>query len=109
MPGKAAKALIVLTTVAKKSDASRIAKILVEERLAACISALPGAESRYTWKGKLCVEKEIVLLIKTLETAYMKLEKRLKMLHPYECPEIIALPIKRGYGPYLRWLSEGVC
>lgn len=109
MPSKAANALIVLTTVAKKSDAARIAKTLVEERLAACVSTLPAAESRYVWKNKLCLEKEIILLIKTLDAAYERLEKRLKTLHPYECPEMIALPVKRGYAPYLQWLSEGVC
>lgn len=105
---KKSQALLILTTVAKKSDAARLAKILVEEKLAACVTALPAAESRYVWKGKLCVEKEFVLLIKTRDRAYGQLETRLRAIHPYECPELIALPIQKGAAAYLRWLSAGV-
>ena len=108
MPPKAKQPLLVLTTVAKKSDAARIAKVLVAEKLAACVTALPPAESRYVWQGKVCVEKEFVLLIKTLGRAYARLEKRLKAIHPYECPEILALPAAQGYPPYLLWLAGGV-
>ena len=108
MAPKATKPILILTTVAKKSDASRIAKTLVEERLAACVTILPGAESRYSWKGKVCIEKEFVLLIKTLPRSYAKLEPRLKGIHPYECPEIIVLPISRGFAPYLLWIQQGV-
>ncbi len=102
------KAILVLTTVAKKPDAARLAKALVEERLAACVTTLPAAESRYVWKGKLCVEKEFVLLIKTLQKSFRTLEKRLKAIHPYECPEIIALPLSAGHAPYLNWLTSSV-
>ena len=105
---KAPKPILILTTVAKKPAAARIAKILVTEKLAACVTILPAAESRYVWKKKLCVEKEFVLLIKTLSSGYARLEKRLKAIHPYECPEIVALPMIRGYAPYLTWLSDGV-
>jgi len=105
---KIPKPILILTTVGKKTDAARIAKILVTEKLATCVTTLPAAESRYVWKKKLCVEKEFVLLIKTLESGYGRLEKRLKAIHPYECPEIVALPMIRGYAPYLTWLSDGV-
>ncbi|MCE9625574.1 MAG: divalent-cation tolerance protein CutA [Deltaproteobacteria bacterium] len=101
------KAILVFTTVAKKSDAARIAKTLVTEKLAACVTTLPAAESRYVWKEKLCREKEFFLLIKTVESVYVSLEKRLKAIHPYECPEIVAIRVARGYAPYLRWLSDG--
>jgi len=104
---KKPKPILVFTTVAKKSDGARIAKALVTEKLAACVTILPAAESRYVWKEKLCLEKEFLLLIKTVDSAYARLEKRLKAIHPYECPEIVALPIARGYAPYLRWLSAG--
>jgi len=105
---KKPQAILVLTTVAKKSDAARLSRALVEERLAACVTTLPAAESRFVWKGKLCVEKEFVLLIKTLAKSFSALEKRLKALHPYECPEIIALPLSQGSIPYLQWLASNV-
>ncbi len=100
--------LLVLTTVAKKADAARISKILVAEKLAACVTTLPAAESRYVWKEKLCVEKEFVLLIKTTEKIYPRLERKLKSIHPYECPEIIGIGIKQIYRPYLQWLGKSL-
>jgi len=103
---KPTKPLLILTTVAKKSDAARISKILVEEKLAACVTTLPAAESRYVWKNKLCVEKEFVLLIKTTSKNYRKLEKRLKSIHPYDCPEMIGIPIQKTYQRYLDWLLK---
>lgn len=108
MAPKQPQALLVLTTVAKKPDAARLAKTLVEEKLAACVTILPAGESRYVWQGKLCVEKEFVLLVKTLARGYAKLERRLRAIHPYECPEVIALPVARGAAAYLKWLAEGV-
>src|SRR5262249_30905488 len=100
--------LLVLTTVAKKTDAARISEALVAARLAACVTVLPAAESRYLWKGRPCQEREFVLLIKTLRGAYRKLEARLKAIHPYECPEIIALPASAGGAGYLQWLRDSV-
>ena len=108
IPLKHPQPLFVLSSVAKKSDAQRIAKALVAERLAACVSILPGAESHYVWQGKTCVEKEILLLIKTLPRAYDRLEGRLKALHPYECPEIVAFPASKTFDPYRRWLEGGL-
>ncbi|MCC6272266.1 MAG: divalent-cation tolerance protein CutA [Deltaproteobacteria bacterium] len=108
MATKLTPALLVLTTVAKKSDAAHLATTLVEEKLAACVTILPAGESRYVWQGKLCVEKEFVLLIKTLAYGYAKLERRLRAIHPYECPEIVALPVARGAAAYLKWLAGGV-
>lgn len=108
MPKAKPSPLLLLTTVAKKADATRLAKTLVEERLAACVSILPAAESRYVWKDRLCVEREFVLLIKTLGRAYARLEKRLRTIHPYECPELIAVPIGRILPTYLSWLKDQV-
>lgn len=103
---KKSSPLLILTTVAKKSDAARISKILVEEKLAACVTTLPAAESRYVWKNKLCVEKEFVMLIKTVSGNYVRLEKRLKAIHPYECPEIVGLRMEKIRKEYLDWLTQ---
>jgi periplasmic divalent cation tolerance protein len=100
--------LLVFTTVAKKNQASKIAKLLLDKKLAACVTTLPPAESRYVWKGKVCIEKEYVLIIKTLENKYPQLEKTLKAIHPYECPEIIGIPIKKVLPAYQRWLGDSV-
>lgn len=108
IPLKHAQPLFVLSSVAKKSDAQKIAKALVGERLAACVSILPELESHYVWKGKVCEEKEFLLLIKTLPRVYARLESRLKELHPYECPEIVALPASKVFDPYRRWMESGI-
>jgi periplasmic divalent cation tolerance protein len=98
--------IIVFTTVAKKSQAKKIAKSLLDQKLAACITTLPQGESHYRWQEKTCVEKEFLLMIKTLSSRWPPLEKFLKRIHPYECPEIIAVPTKYLHPPYKRWLSK---
>lgn len=108
MKKKSPPPLLVFTTVAKKNQAAQIAKILLNKKLAACVTILPPAESRYVWKGKLCLEKEFILMIKTLENKYPLLEKTLKAIHPYECPEIIGVPIKKIFSPYRQWLAGSV-
>lgn len=108
IPLKHPQPLLVLSSVAKKTDATRIAKALVSERLAACVSILPEIESHYVWKGKACAEQELLLLIKTMPRAYERLESRLKELHPYECPEIVALPAGKVFDPYRRWMEAGI-
>jgi len=108
IPLKHPQPLFVLSSVASKADAQKIAKALVGERLAACVTILPEAESHYVWKEKVCVEKELILLIKTLPRAYSRLEARLKELHPYECPEIVALPCEKAFDPYRRWMESQV-
>lgn len=102
------KALLVLTTVAKKSDATKITKALLEKKLAACVTTLPQGESRYVWKGKLCVEKEYLLIIKTLSSAYRRLETALKKIHPYDCPEIVGIDPAQISKSYRTWLVENV-
>ena len=100
--------MIVFTTVAKKSDAARIAKTLLDGKLAACVTTLPAGESRYRWQGKLCTEKEFVLLIKTRAAAFPRLQRALAKIHPYDCPEIIGVPIEKISKPYQDWLNKNV-
>ena len=96
---------LVLTTCADQATADKLAKALVEKRLAACVSCLPGVRSFYEWKGKLESEQEQLLLIKSREDKYSELEQTLRKLHPYELPEIIAVPIEEGLVPYLNWID----
>lgn len=97
-------AILVLTACPDEATAVRIARDLVESGLAACVSRLPGAHSTYRWEGRLQDEPEVLLIIKTLATRFEALEMRLKSLHPYELPEIIALPVAGVSPEYLAWL-----
>jgi periplasmic divalent cation tolerance protein len=108
MDKKNAKPMIVFTTVPKKNHAVKIAKALLGKKLAACVTTLPAGESRYVWKGKLCIERDYVLMIKTLEAKYPQLEKALRAVHPYECPEIVGVPVKKILPAYHRWLTSNV-
>ncbi len=96
----------MLTTCPNRRAAQRIARALVEERLAACVNIIPVAQSLYRWRGKIESARELLLIIKSPRRAYAKLEKRLRALHPYELPEVIAVPITSGYRPYLAWIAN---
>lgn len=96
---------LVLTTCADQSTAETLAKALVDKRLAACVSCLPGIRSFYEWKGKLENEQEHLLIIKSREDKYPELEQTIRSLHSYELPEIIAVPIEEGLAPYLNWID----
>jgi len=98
--------LIVLCTCPDQDTGKSIAESVVNEGLAACINILPGLTSIYRWQGELQTGTEVLLMIKTLQTQYPKVEKALKALHPYELPEIIAVPITAGFTPYLNWITE---
>ena len=100
--------LVVLSTVAKAEDAERIGRALVERGLAACVNVLPAVTSIYRWKGKLEREEERLLLIKTRADRFAALRDALVALHPYEVPEVLALPVADGHAPYLEWLDAGV-
>ncbi|MGH8220801.1 MAG: divalent-cation tolerance protein CutA [Steroidobacteraceae bacterium] len=100
------EALVVLCTCPDEAVADRIARELVTARLAACVNRLPGVRSVFRWQGALQDEREVLLAIKTSRSRYEELEMRLKALHPYEVPEIIALPVLAGAAPYLAWLAE---
>lgn len=98
----------VFTTTGKKEDAERIAKVLVEKKLAACIQMLGPIVSTYWWKGNVETAEEWLCFIKSKRTLYDKLEKAIKEIHPYETPEIIAVPIVSGSKEYLGWLSDAL-
>ena len=98
---------IVLVTAGSKTEAEAIAKGLVEAKLAACVSLTP-IHSVYTWKGEVCSDDEWQLTIKTDLGQFEALEAKVRELHSYEVPEIIALPIAAGSPAYLQWISEQV-
>ena len=98
---------VVLVTASSRAEAEAIATSLVQSQLAACVSLLP-IHSIYTWQGELHQEQEWQLLIKTDLAQFQTLEAKIRELHSYEVPEIIALPIVSGSQPYLQWISEQV-
>jgi periplasmic divalent cation tolerance protein len=98
--------IVVLVTAPDAEKAQGIATALVEERLAACANLVPGLISIYRWEGKVHRDPEVLVVIKTRAELFPRLEARVRALHPYKVPEIVALPILRGSEPYLRWLAE---
>jgi periplasmic divalent cation tolerance protein len=98
--------IVVLVTCGSEEEAIKIAQSLVEERLAACVNLVSPVRSIYRWEGKICDEKEWILIIKTQKQRFEELEKKAKSLHSYSVPEIIALPIIEGSSSYLDWLEE---
>jgi periplasmic divalent cation tolerance protein len=98
---------VVLVTAASKAEAEAIATSLVQSQLAACVSLFP-IHSVYTWQGELHQEQEWQLLIKTNLAQFQALATKIRELHSYEVPEIIALPLIAGSQPYLQWISEQV-
>lgn len=97
---------IVITTCPDEATAERIARALVEEGLAACVSILPPMRSIYKWKGKIEDATEQQLIIKSNRDRFPSIMERIRSLHPYELPEIIAVPIADGLPDYLRWLHH---
>ncbi len=95
---------IVYTTVHSKYDGERIARRLVETRLAACVNIIPHVESIFRWEDEIKTEVEFLLVIKTVHSQVESVINKIKKLHPYEVPEIIALPIVAGSSEYLQWL-----
>ena len=98
-------AILVLCSCPDEAVALDIARVLVKEGLAACVNRMPAVTSIYRWQGQLCEESEQLLMIKTTPARYEALEMRLKALHPYEIPEIIAIPVVTGSSQYLAWLA----
>ena len=98
--------IVVLVTCGSEEEASKIGRSLVEEHLAACVNIISPVRSIYRWEGKVCDEKEWLLIIKTRSQRFEVLEKRIKALHSYSVPEIISLPIQEGAASYLDWLTE---
>jgi periplasmic divalent cation tolerance protein len=98
--------IIVYVTAGSPSEGDRLARALVEERLAACVNRVAAVQSVYRWEGKLEQSEEQLLIIKTQRSLFTALEKRVRELHSYAVPEIVALPIIEGSQDYLRWLAE---
>jgi len=101
-------ACVVFCTLPDADIAGRIAGLLVEERLAACVNIIPGLVSVYRWQGAVQQDNEVLLLIKTTPVVYGRLERRLRTLHPYELPEIISVPIQTGQADYMQWITNNV-
>ena len=100
--------IVVLMTAANREEASRIAEMLVDARLAACVQILPEIQSVYRWQGEVKREKEILLLAKTVASRFAELESKVRALHSYETPEIVAVPVVDVSEPYLKWLLSAV-
>ena len=98
-------ALLVFTNAPDRAIAEKIARTLVEQKLAACVNILAGCMSIYRWDGIVETAAEVPLLIKTRAEIYPEVEAAIKGLHPYELPEIVALPIERGSREYLDWIN----
>lgn len=99
------KYLLVLSTCPGSISAKKIAQDLVTEKLAACVNIVPDVHSFFSWVGKVDTANEHLLVIKTTTDCYENVETRIKKLHPYELPEIIAVPIHTGFAGYLDWIE----
>jgi periplasmic divalent cation tolerance protein len=100
--------IVGLSSCPDEATGKRIAEALVSERLATCVNRVAGVTSTYFWDGRLQDDAEILLIIKTTAARLAELEARLKVLHPYELPELIVLPVTGGNERYLQWVRSGV-
>jgi periplasmic divalent cation tolerance protein len=102
------QAIIAFSTCPNQESAAAIARELVEQRLAACVSVMPSMLSTYRWNGEVTTDNEVLLMIKTTRSGFEALRARLLTLHPYELPEIVAVDIVAAHAPYLAWLDQQV-
>ena len=96
----------VYTTAPSSEIARELGKMVVERRLAACVNVIHGMESMYWWEGKVQSETEAVLIAKTSTDRYPELEAAIVRAHPYECPCVVAVPVQRGFDPFLQWVKS---
>ena len=96
---------MVYMTATDEDEAGRIGRALVAERLAACVNVIPGMRSFYSWQGEVRDDREVVVIAKTRETLLDALVARVKELHSYECPCVVALPIVAGNPDFLDWIE----
>ena len=101
-------ARVVLLTAQDQKQAEQISKMLLEEHLAACVNIIPQILSRYWWQGKIETAKESLLIVKTKKSVLKQLIKKVRAIHSYTVPEIIALPIEDGNPDYLNWITESL-
>lgn len=99
-------ALVILTTVSSDEDAVTLIRGLLERRLVACGTLLPGARSLYRWEGKVADEREVVVILKTQADRLDALDQAFADLHPYKLPELLALPVAAGLDRYLAWIRQ---
>lgn len=99
-------ALLVLTNLPDHDAALKLARTLVQRRLAACVNVLGGCASVYRWEGEIEEAAEVPVLVKTRASRYAEVEAAIRELHPYELPEVVAVPIVRGLPEYLDWVAE---
>ncbi len=100
--------LIVFVTAKNIREANKISKEIIDQKLAACVNSIKDISSCYRWEGKIVKSKEVLLIIKTKNNLFKKLEKAIKSVHSYTVPEIIALPILGGSSDYLKWISSSI-
>ena len=97
---------VFFVTAGKEEEAARIGRTLVEEKLVACVNIVPRIRSIYSWKGDVCDDEEVLLIMKSRSSLFPSVRDRVRQLHSYEVPEIIAFPIARGLPEYLDWILE---
>lgn len=102
------KEILILSTVDSMDLAQKIAHTLIEEGKAACVNIIPGIRSIYSWEKKICDDSELLLLIKSTEDNFEPVRKKIRQIHSYDTPEVIALPITAGDFDYLSWLRAQV-
>ena len=105
MSGAGGEVVLVLTNLPDLAAARKLAQLLVEQRLAACVNVLAQCSSVYRWQGRIETVIEVPVLIKTVASRYQRIEAAIRANHPYELPEIISVPVVAGLGEYLRWVA----
>ncbi|MFH1355037.1 MAG: divalent-cation tolerance protein CutA [Candidatus Omnitrophota bacterium] len=100
--------VVILITTPNRKEAKLIAEQLIKNKLAACVNVLDGVESLFWWQGKVDSAKEVLLMVKTKKGKLESIIKKVKSLHSYQVPEVIALPIVGGFRPYLRWIDDSL-
>jgi periplasmic divalent cation tolerance protein len=100
--------ILVFVTVASKEEARKIMRILLDQHLIACANLLGPVESQFWWKGKIDEAREYMVVMKSDEKLFKKLSEAIKQVHSYEVPEILAVPIVKGWKPYMRWLNASL-
>ena len=98
--------IVIYITTGSVNEAKKIGRALVEEKLAACSNIISPVRSIYSWQGKICDDKEALMVLKTKKKLFKQIVKRVEKLHSYDVPEIIAMPIVEGSSKYLSWLKE---
>lgn len=99
------KCIVIYCTVPSKNDAKTIAKVLLTQRLTACINIIDKVQSIFSWHDEICEEKEVLMMIKTKQSLFEKIKTAIKLIHPYNIPEIIAVPITDASEDYLEWID----